>query len=86
MSHLRAFLQAGPVGLMYSIRQARIDRQMQRVTRNKAAERLLHLEHMALLNAEMDRLVDKQLRLNVAAGQFAAAWAQATISSTGSKS
>lgn len=82
MSHLRAILQTGPVGLMYSIKLARIERRMQRLNQHIAAERHLHREHLAQLYAEMDELAGKQLSVNVAAGQFAAAWAQA---STGSK-
>lgn len=78
MSHLRALFQTGPVGLMYSIKLARYDRRLQRVSTHMQNERDLHMQNMALLNSEMDQLVDAQLRTNVAAGQFAAAWAQAS--------
>lgn len=82
MSQLRTFLQTGFVGLLYSIKLARMERRMQRLNQHIAAERDLHREYLAQLYAERAELAGKQLSVNVAAGQFAAAWAQA---STGSK-
>ena len=82
MCHLRALFQTGPVVLMYSIKLARMERRMQRLNQRIAAERDLHREYLAQLYAERAELAGKQLSVNVAAGQFAAAWAQA---STGSK-
>lgn len=68
--YFRIFMFGGPVGLAYALKLARIKRRMRRVSAWIEREKETHREHLAALNAEMNRLVSEQQGTNIAAAQF----------------
>jgi hypothetical protein len=78
----RAFSHGGPVGVVYTVKLARIKRRMANVSTYIHRENELHRSNLAALNHELSTLIDEHQATNLAARHF---W-RADAASTGAQS
>lgn len=70
MNFFKRLAQGGPVGLVHALREAWVAHQIRHVSMLMERERSLHLEHMAQLRGELNRLVLRQANATQRAAAF----------------
>jgi hypothetical protein len=66
----QTFLLAGPVGIGYALRLARVQRRLHRTMSHIEREKEVHNQNLVYLRLQLNDLVGEQQALNVAAAQF----------------
>jgi hypothetical protein len=66
----RVFSHGGVVGVVYTVRLARLKRRMANVSTYIHRENELHRANLAALNHELSTLIDEHQATNLAAGHF----------------